>query len=226
MITLCQFKPNWNLLNASPFCMKVELFLKINKINYQIDDSMKAIISAPKGKMPYITDSKVKISDSEFILEHLIQKYNLKIDKHLSQEQSSIQYAFIKMLEEHLYWCMVYSRWVDNLQTIKKAFFGNNKILPYFVRKKLLKQLKGQGMGLHSQDGVYHIGCNIFDKLSDFLSKKKFMMGDKISTLDIVFYSFATNIIDAPIESPLKESASKHKNIINYMKMFKKTYRL
>ena len=224
MIILCQFRPNWNLLNASPFCMKTELFLKINAIPHKIDDSMQAMEQAPVRKMPYIIDNGKKIADSEFIQEYLTEKYNIKPDDHLSESEKSIAYAFTKMLEEHLYWVLVYSRWVDNWSIIKKEFFGNEEKVSFFVKQKMLEQLNGQGIGLHSRDKIYHIGCKIIDHLSNFLGKKKFMMGNKLTNLDITFYSFMSNIADVPIESPLKERVLQHDNIMNYMNRFKLEY--
>jgi hypothetical protein len=55
MIKLYQFKPALDLPNASPFCMKLEIYLRMANLPYEIvlnADSRKA----PKGKLPYIED--------------------------------------------------------------------------------------------------------------------------------------------------------------------------
>jgi glutathione S-transferase len=67
MIELHQFSPNWGLPNASPFCMKLETYLRMANLPHQVvyEDKMD---KAPKGKMPYIVDQGKKLGDSNLIL--------------------------------------------------------------------------------------------------------------------------------------------------------------
>ena len=102
MIKLYQFHPVWNLPNTSPFCMKLETYLRMAKIPFEIvrvSDPRKC----PKGKLPYIRDNETIISDSDFIINYLQQKYGDSLDNHLNQEEKAIALALQRMLEEHLY---------------------------------------------------------------------------------------------------------------------------
>ena len=52
-VKLYQFPSAWGLPNPSPFCMKLEVFLRLAEIPYEIvtwPDPRKA----PKGKLPFI----------------------------------------------------------------------------------------------------------------------------------------------------------------------------
>jgi len=123
MITLHQFNPAFGLPNASPFCMKVEVFLKMADLEYQtktIGDPSKA----PNAKLPYIVDDGETIADSEFIVQHLISKNSLKLNPDVSDHQLAIGDAVTKLLEEHYYWVLLYSRWIDDRywHNTKKAF--------------------------------------------------------------------------------------------------------
>jgi glutathione S-transferase len=74
MITLIHFPRAFGVPNPSPFCMKVEILLKMAGLPYE------EIISSdprkgPKGKLPAITDDGVMIGDSDFIQQHLTRKY-------------------------------------------------------------------------------------------------------------------------------------------------------
>lgn len=63
MITLCQFHRAWGLPNASPFCMKIETYLRMTKLPYEtkfIDNPQQA----PKGKLPYIQIDGINYPDT------------------------------------------------------------------------------------------------------------------------------------------------------------------
>lgn len=66
MISLYQPAPAWGVLNASPFCMKLELYLRLAKIPYET--KLANPLKAPNGKVPYIKDGDQTIGDSSFII--------------------------------------------------------------------------------------------------------------------------------------------------------------
>ena len=61
MITLYIFGPNMGLPDASPFCIKAEVLLKMSGLPYRLD--LKGFGKAPKGKLPYIDDEGTIIAD-------------------------------------------------------------------------------------------------------------------------------------------------------------------
>ena len=64
-VKLYQFPPAWGLPNPSPFCMKLEVFLRLAEIPYEVvtwPDPRKA----PKGKLPFIEHEGTRIADSHF----------------------------------------------------------------------------------------------------------------------------------------------------------------
>ena len=53
MIKLYQFEPAFGLANASPFCMKLETYLRMAALPFEIPcASLRHLQKAPKGKMP------------------------------------------------------------------------------------------------------------------------------------------------------------------------------
>ena len=70
MITLYQFPPAWGLPNASPFCMKVETYLRMCNLPYTTVNVLNPA-KGPKGKLPYITDGSNIVADSGLILDYL-----------------------------------------------------------------------------------------------------------------------------------------------------------
>lgn len=80
MIKVYQFAPAWGLPNASPFCMKLETYLRMADIPYEIVPNAD-VRKAPKGKMPYIKHEGKVIGDSGLIIEYLKSVYGDKLDK-------------------------------------------------------------------------------------------------------------------------------------------------
>ena len=49
MLELLQFPPAFGLMNPSPFCMKVEVFLRLGKLPFRCVNNASPV-RAPKGK--------------------------------------------------------------------------------------------------------------------------------------------------------------------------------
>ncbi len=222
MIVLHQFSPNWGLPNASPFGLKLETYLRMAEIPHKLvyEDTLD---KAPKKKMPYIEDGDRKIGDSNLIIEYLIEHYDDRTDGHLSASDRGISLAMRRLIDENLYWCLVYSRWIDDSgwAITKPAYFGKlppvlKQILPGVLRKGVLKSLDGHGLGRHSEGEIYSIGCRDLVALSGFLSDKPFFFGDRPTILDASAYAIVRNLIEVPIEGPLKQQAQKLSNLVDF----------
>ncbi|MEO0375899.1 MAG: glutathione S-transferase family protein [Cyanobacteria bacterium P01_A01_bin.17] len=230
MLTLYQFEPAWGLPNASPFCMKLETYLRMAGIEYKSDTSAD-VRKAPKGKLPYIEDNGQIIADSNLILEYLKTTYGDRVDEHLSAAEVAIALAMRRLIEENLYWTLVYSRWIDEENWLKtKAVYFSDlppilKILvPKIARKSVIQNLKGHGMGRHTAGEVYQIGAIDLQALSDFLANKPFFMGDQPTTLDASAYSLLANVLDETLTSPLRDKAEKLENLVTYCQRMQARY--
>jgi glutathione S-transferase len=221
-IVLHQFAPSFGLPNASPFCMKLETYLRMAEIPYEtVSDQM--LDKAPKKKMPYIEDGGQAIGDSNLIIEYLRKKYGDRTDAHLSPSDQGISLAMRRLIDENLYWCVVYSRWIDerNWPTIRETYFQDlppiiKQIIPGVVRKSTIKSLFGHGMGRHSLQEVYEIGCRDIQALADFLGDKKFFLGDQPTILDATAYGTIANLVKVPLESPLRTKTLSLGNLVSY----------
>src|SRR5258708_2484691 len=98
MITLHQFESNWGLPNFSPFCMKVETYLRMAELPFEI--KIGDVRKAPKGKLPFIEDDGKVVADSEHILDHLKQKYGDKLDEKLDNVERALAHVIRRTFEE------------------------------------------------------------------------------------------------------------------------------
>jgi glutathione S-transferase len=102
MITLYQFAPVWGIPNLSLACVKVETYLRMVNLPYEVRSALPT--KGPKGKLPFIEDQGKKIADSRFIIEYLKQSYEVDPDKDLNEQERVISNAMQRMIEDDLYW--------------------------------------------------------------------------------------------------------------------------
>lgn len=224
MIQLVQFAPAFGLPNASPFCMKLETWLRMAGLPFEaVNDGMR-VMKAPKGKLPYIVDDDgTVVADTSFVIEHLQRRHGVTLDAGLTPADLAVATAFQRLFEEDLYWTVLHTRWIDDAgwSRTRDAFFGMlpvplRWIVPALARRGLRAELRGHGMGRHTVDQIHAIGRRDLTAVADFLADKPFMMGDAPTTLDATAYAFLANLLWVPVESPLKRHAAARPNLEAY----------
>jgi glutathione S-transferase len=230
LITLFQFDPAFGLPNASPFCMKVETYLRMSGLDFQVAPRAN-ILKAPKGKMPWIEDDGRVVADSGFIIDYLKSRYGDPLDAHLTPQESAVALAFRRLLEENLYWTVLHARWLttEGWRLTRPAFFGSlppvvREILPALARRGIRKELWGHGMGRHSIEEIQAIGRADLTALADFLGDKPYFMGAQPTSLDASAYSFLANLLWVPLEMPLKAHAQRYPQFESYCRRIRDRY--
>jgi len=228
VVYLHQFGRAMHVPNASPFCLKVETFMRMYNVPYEVVQGFPVFSS--KGKMPWIEYNGKNLADSTFILEFLDEERKLDVDGDLSEVEKAQALGIKIMCEEHLYWAMVYCRWIDSpLSTLLRV----NRIavpfpLNYFffgmAKRNIKKYLHGQGMGRHTREEIYEFAFQDIRAISTLLGKKKFMMGDKMTSIDAVVFSFMAPLVFDPVGTSLGQEVNKYDNIVAYVKKFKEKF--
>lgn len=230
VIRLFQFPPAFGLPNASPFCMKVEMYLRMTWLPYSTvpcTDPRKA----PKGKLPYIDDEGTLVADSSIIISHLKERYGDPLDAPLSGQEHAVATAFQRLMEEDLYWAVVYTRWIMDAgwAVTRSAFFDAMPapmrwIAPPLVRRGMAAELRGHGMGRHTAEEVFAIGRRDVSALSSHLADKPFMLGGAPTSIDATAYAFLANLLWTPVDSPIRRHALELGNLAAYCLRMKQRY--
>ena len=230
MIRLLQFPPAFNVPNPSPFCVKAELLLKMAGLPYEcvvLSDPRKG----PKGKLPAIEDDGEIIGDSEIIRWHIERKYKVDFDRGLSEVERATAYAFARLLEERTYWVLVYHRWIAeaNWPIIRRALFGSlppvvRDIVAPLLRRKVRRDLRGHGLGRHAQAEINEMGIRDLRAIATQLGDKPYFMGAEPSGVDATAFATVVNIIDPPFDSPVRQEALGHANLVGYSKRLRAKY--
>ena len=220
-ITLFQFAPCFGVPNASPFCLKVETFLRLASLSYETKDIQNPS-SAPKGKLPFIEHAGKTIGDSTLILDYLRQAFPDQTSP-VPAIGSACEYAIKVMVEEHLLWIGLRYRWLDSelWPKVKGEFFKGmpslaRKIVPELVRRKMKRDLQGQGMGRFSEDELLELAKRDINALAEFLGDREFFSGDKPGELDCSAYGMLANIYHVPSKKEFEDYADTLGNLKDY----------
>jgi len=230
MIKLFQFAPAFGLPNASPFCMKMETYLRMVGLPFELVNSGD-VFKAPKHKLPYIDDDGVVVADTSFIIDYLKGRYGDPLDATLTARERALATAFQRLIEENLYWAVVHSRWIEDAgwARTKEAFFGAMPpplrwFVPTLARRGLRAEMRGHGMGRHSAAEIHTIGRRDLTAIADFLAEKPFMLGEQPTSLDATAHAFLANLIWAPVDSSLQRHAQERPTLEAYCQRMKARY--
>lgn len=221
MITLYGSFPAFGLPQASPFVMKTEVQLKMADIPYRLERGFPS--EGPKGKIPYIVETDHKIGDSTFIRDHIERGHGVDLDRGLTAEMRARGWAIERMLEDHLYWAIVYFRWMDdaNFEVGPARFFDT---LPRDLRDgarqkaraNVANNLHGHGMGRHSAAEIADLGCRSLEALATLLGNKAYLLGPAISAVDATAFTMLAAATAPVFSSPLKDFAQKRQTLLAY----------
>jgi len=220
----------WGLPTVGPFSLKLEAYLRITGIPYQ------AVIDAtpfkgPKRKLPWIEHEGRTIGDSGFIIEYLEQRFGCDPNAGLSAAERAVALALRRLIEENLYWVLVYDRWMveTNWPVTRAVVLGMipaplRAVIAPIARRGVRRQLAGHGIGLHSPQEIHAIGRRDIGAIADILGDKPYLMGDTPTEIDAVAYGLLANIVLVPIESPVKDAALGRKNLVDFVERIRARY--
>ena len=220
MITLYHFNTAFGF-DPSPFVVKMQAYLSLAGLPFEMRRA--DLRKAPKGQLPYISDNGKIVADTRFIIDHLKATHGDPLDGHLDARQKAELHAWQRMIEESLYWTIVYSRWIDDAgwRVFAPMVFDFlprplRAIVPPLIQRRVRRTLHGQGTVRHSQDEIYALGARDLEALATLLGDRPYMLGDKPTSLDASAAGFLINILQAPIESSLKADTARHANLVAY----------
>ncbi|WP_233841829.1 glutathione S-transferase family protein [Dyella sp. 2HG41-7] len=221
-ITLYASRPGFGLPDTSPFVIKTEVQLKMAGLSYARESTIPP--QAPKGKVPYIEDEGVVVPDSTFIRAHIERKYGVDLDEGLTAQQRAESWTIERLLEDHLYFAMVWFRWIVPENFAKgPARFAD--FAPQAEREALRRQmqarkdgeLRGHGIGRHSAAEIAVLGVRSIDAVSTLLGEKPYLMGDRPSAVDAMAFGVLAAILTPFFDTPLRDAVVGRANLVTYV---------
>jgi glutathione S-transferase len=230
VITLHQFPAAFGLPNASPFCMKLELYLRMAGLPYRNRYTLE-LHRAPKGKLPWIDDEGTQVADSGLIIDYLKRRYGDPLDAGLAPEARARGLAITRLIEEHQYWALLHERWINptGWAMMRTAFFGSlpgplRLIVPPVARRGIRAELRGHGMGRHAPEQIHALAIADIDALAVLLGEQDYFLGAQATSVDACAAAFLANILMVELETPLKTAAAGHANLVAYCRRMAERY--
>jgi len=214
------------MINLSPFAIKLESWLRLKKIPHKVVETSK--FSKSTGQIPYIKYNGEEVADSVFIIDFLTEKFELDPLEGSSEEDRAITRAFHRMADESLaltnFWFRYY--------ILKDQFFRIFRVTntPFIARRIMAgigasvnQRAVAGGMGRHTIEEVGVIGQEDIRAIARFLGKKQFMFGDKIRLLDCILFAHLSQILLIDVDFPHKAVLGEEtcSNLMPYMQRIK-----
>ncbi|HSH50046.1 MAG TPA: glutathione S-transferase family protein [Halomonas sp.] len=226
MIELHQIRPFWGLPNASPFCMKVETYLRYRSIPFRSVPSGPR--RSPSGQIPFVVDGERTVTDSQAIIEHFEARQPTHLDADLDAAQRATAFFVRELVEERLYWQITYMRWGDPagwrvfkpdlMPYLPKAMRGLGL---FTIRCSLLRRMRRRGLSPDDPAAAYAQGMPMLDALSHLLADKPFFLGETPHSLDMSLHAFLANILEQPHGNPLQAHGRSLTNLVDYTQRMK-----
>ena len=221
-LTLYASRAGFGLPDTSPFVINTEVQLKMAGLVY---DRVSAIPpQAPNGKLPFINDHDEVVGDSTFIRAHIERKYAVDLDAGLDARQRAQAWAIERLLEDHLYFAMVWFRWIDPDNFAKgPAHFADTA--PEEQRAQLRRdmharkanELHAQGLGRHAPAQIAELGTRSLDALALLLGDKPYLMGESPSAVDATAFGMLASVITPFFDTPLRRAVEAQPNLVAYV---------
>lgn len=209
-IKLFQFPRLFAVPNLSPFCCKLETWLRIAGISYEVVDTPDPR-KAPKGKLPFIEDAGVRIADSTLIIDHLKKARGVDPDAHLDRTQRSLAVLVQRTIEDHYAVVLAYTHLYheEGVRHTGARFNAVPAIVRPWVARAVHKRvgdiLWQRGLLRHTHEDIVEFALHDWRALLAVMSDGPFFFGKTPTTTDaIVFGALATTVL-TPIASPIRD---------------------
>lgn len=194
MLTLHTFGPHFGLPDASPFCIKGQVLMKMSGLAF--NEAKFKFGKAPKGKGPYLEDNGKMIGDTHFIQRHLEVVHNADFSGGYAKAELDRAWPLARMVEEHLYFINGNIRWNrdENFWKGPYQFFADapapiRPLIARVIRRKRAKGALAQGLSRHTDAELLELARGDFDAIEATLVKKPFILGDKPCWVDASVFS-------------------------------------
>ena len=221
-ILLFQFPRMFSVPNLSPFCCKLETWLRIARVPYEVVDTPDPR-KAPKGKLPFIEDAGLRIADSSLAIEHLRKTRGVDPDQDLDASQRAIALLVQRALEEHYAFAVLYTHFIrEEGWRHTHATFNNvpaiaRPLVARLVRSRMRNIVWVQGLLRHSDREIMELALQDWRAVLKVMSGGPYFFGDQPRGIDaIVFATMATTIL-TPIESPIRDHLRSEPRCVAYV---------
>jgi glutathione S-transferase len=221
MIKLFQFPRLFAIPNLSPFCCKLETWLRITGVPYEVIDTPDPR-KGPKGKLPFIDDGGARIADTTLIVDHLVKTRGVDPDARLGSSERAIALLVQRTLEEHYAFVLAYTHLVreDGVRHTRARFDSVPAIVRPLVARTVLGQIKKilwyQGILRHSEKDMFELALRDWRAVLSVMSDGPFFFGDEPTGIDAIVFGVLATTVLTPVESPIRDFLRSKPALVTY----------
>jgi len=207
--------------NLSPFCCKLETWLRIAKVPYELVPTTDPR-SAPRGKLPFIEDGGVRIADSSIIIEHLVETRGVDPDARLTEAQRATALLVQRTIEDHYAFVLAYTHLYrdEGLQHTRARFNAVpaliRPLVANAVHRSIKKMLWTRGTLRYSHDEIVRAAIGDWQAVLSTMSDGPFFFGAEATGIDAIVFGALASTVLTPIPSPIREYLIEQPKCIAY----------
>jgi glutathione S-transferase len=208
-IRLFVFPRMFAIPNLSPFCCKLETWLRIAGVPYEVVVTRDPR-GAPQGKLPFVEDGGERIADSSRIIEHLVRTRGVDPDAGLDATQRATALLVQRTLEEHYAFVLAYTHLhhENGARHTRARFDAVPALVRPFVASAVGRSVRSilwhQGLLRQSHDDIVQGAIRDWRAVLSFMSHGPFFFGETPTTIDAIVFGTLASTVLTPIESPIR----------------------
>ncbi len=214
--------------NMSPFCGKLETYLRATETPHRIEPA--DFRRAPRGKIPYVELDGAVLTDSQLIIEELERRAAAPLDAGLTEPDRALARVVRRTLEEGTYFLSVRMRWVEDdgwpvvRDEMKALMPAPLRLVLPLIRRKVTKMVHAQGTGRRTRAEASQLIADDWAAIAALLGDRPYLLGDRPRTVDCTVYAFLEGILGFPVESTHRAAVAGHANLVAYRQRLRAAY--
>lgn len=207
--------------NLSPFCCKLETWLRMAAIPYELVETGDPRV-APRKKLPFIEESGVRMADSSLIIEHLSRSRSIDLDAKLSARERATALLVKRTLEEHYGFVLAYTHLIREEGT--KHTNSRFDTLPLVLRPIISRIVQKNVKNLLWQQGLLRcehseiVGAALEDwrAVLSLMSDGPFFFGEHATNIDATVFGMLAPTVFTPIDTPIRAFLRSEQRLMAY----------
>ncbi|KAJ1372154.1 hypothetical protein KIN20_034233 [Parelaphostrongylus tenuis] len=223
VVYLYQFPRSKTIPNMSPFCLKVETFLKVNKIPYEVCPLLMG--RSRYGLLPFVELNGEQIADSQIIVDRLTKYFNVKPLS--SSKNEAIARVIERTADIHTFLVAYKFKVVENTDDIFLATLRDlgcpgvllpivTPVIAFLMKRKAANRIAA-AVGELDREEFKEMLKKDYDAYRDLLGSQKFLFGDEISSADCTLFGQLATLLYIPMSSYAKDILKeKYPTLVEY----------
>ena len=164
------------------------------------------------------------VADSTLIRLYLEQQHGIDFDRGLSARERGIGWAAEKMLEDHLYWVMIYWRWLNGAnfdarpQDFLQACAGHHPAAGAAsgIAPNPRATCTGTASGGTVEIETTAMAERGIEALAQILGDNRYFLGATPTGADATVFAFVAGALAPHFESPVRDKMQSMENLVAY----------